>query len=46
MVKTGDYQCMWVLKRWFKISERPKKVNLKWNSTLNRDLNVKLTFRD
>ena len=38
IVKTGDYQCMWLLKHWFKTSERPWKVHSKWNSTLNRDL--------
>ena len=31
---------MGLLKCWFKTSERPKKVHSKWNSTLNRDLNV------
>ena len=40
IVKTGDYQCMWLLKRWFKTSERPWKVHWKWNSTLNPNLNV------
>ena len=40
MVRTGDYQHMGLLKRWFKTSEWPYKVHLKWNSTLNRDLNV------
>ena len=29
MVKTGDYQCMGLLKRWFKTSERPKKSPFK-----------------
>ena len=40
MVKTGDNQCMGLLKRWLKTSERPWKVHSKWNSTVNRDLNV------
>ena len=40
MVKTGDCQGMGFLKRWFKTSERPKKVHSKWNSTLNWDLRV------
>ena len=31
---------MWLLKRWFKTSERPEKVHSKWNSLLNHDLNV------
>ena len=40
IVKTGDYQCMALLKRWFKTSARPWKVHSKWNSTLNRHINV------
>ena len=40
MFKTGDYHCMGLLKRWFKTSERPKKVHSNWNSTLNRNLSV------
>ena len=40
MVKTGDYQCTELLKRWFKTSERLQKVHSKSNSTLNRNLNV------
>ena len=40
MVKTGYNQCMGLLKRWLKTSERPWKVHSKWNSTVNRDLNV------
>ena len=42
MVKTGDYQCTGLLKRWFKTCERPWKAHLKWNSTLNRNLNAEL----
>ena len=46
MVKTGDYQWIWLLKRRLKASEKPRKVHLKWNSTLNLNLNVQLTFHD
>ena len=36
---------MGLLKRWFKTIERPKKVQSKWNSTLNRNLIVESVIR-
>ena len=34
------FQCGTCDYGWFKTIERPKKVHSKWNSTLNRNLNV------
>ena len=46
MFKTADRQYMRLLKHWFETIQRLLEVHLKWNFSLNRGLNVELSFRD